>query len=86
MCLIPYILIFPYMLPKNLVMQGKAARDVCRQMAAVQKDSLLDLYYDRNRIALSQSAALQQRQRQLSNQVLYLLSRDFIDSWRRFIR
>jgi len=74
------------MLPKNLVMQGKAARDVYRQMATVQKDSLLDLYYDRNRIALSQSAALQQRQRQLSNQVLHLVSRDFIDSWRRFIR
>jgi len=80
------MLIFPYTLPKNLVMQGKAARDVYRQMAAVQKDSLLDLYYDRNRIALSQSAALQQRQRQLSNQVLYLVPRDFVDSWRKFIR
>lgn len=67
-------------------MQGKAARDVYRQMAAVQKDSLLDLYYDRNRMVLSQPAALQQRQRQLSNQVFHLVSRDFIDSWRRFIR
>ncbi|GFG35467.1 hypothetical protein Cfor_09123, partial [Coptotermes formosanus] len=71
---------------QNLVMQGKAARDVCRQMATLQKESLLDLYYDRNRIPLSNSAALQQRQRQLSNQVLHLVSRDFIDSWRRFIR
>lgn len=67
-------------------MQGKAARDVYRQMAAVQKDSLLDLYYDRNRVPLSNSAALQQRQRQLSNQILHLVSRDFIDIWRRFIR
>ncbi|PNF30007.1 hypothetical protein B7P43_G06214 [Cryptotermes secundus] len=70
---------------QNLVTQGKAARDVYRQTAALQKDSLLDLYYDRNRVPLGNSASLQ-RQKQFPNQVLHLVSRDFIDVWRRFLR
>ncbi|XP_023711223.1 ubiquitin carboxyl-terminal hydrolase 48 isoform X4 [Cryptotermes secundus] len=69
---------------QNLVTQGKAARDVYRQTAALQKDSLLDLYYDRNRVPLGNSASLQ-RQKQFPNQVLHLVSRDFIDVWRRFL-
>jgi hypothetical protein len=71
--------------PKNLVTQGKAARDVYRQTAATQKDSLLDLYYDRNRVPLGNSASLQ-RQKQFPDQVLHLVSKDFIDVWRRFVR
>ncbi|XP_069703026.1 ubiquitin carboxyl-terminal hydrolase 48-like isoform X2 [Periplaneta americana] len=70
---------------QNLATQGKAARDVYRQTAAVQKDSLMDLYYDRNRISIGTSASLQ-RQKQPINHVLHLVSREFIDSWRRFIR
>ncbi|XP_021932449.1 ubiquitin carboxyl-terminal hydrolase 48-like isoform X3 [Zootermopsis nevadensis] len=70
---------------QNLLTQGKAARDIYRQTAAIQKDSLMDLYYDRNRVSLGSPASLQ-RQKQFPNQVLHLVSRDFIDSWRKFLR
>ncbi|PSN41459.1 hypothetical protein C0J52_21695 [Blattella germanica] len=70
---------------KNLATEGKATRDMYRQTAALQKENLTDLYYDRNRVSFGCSPTIQ-KQKQPQDQTFHLVSKEFINCWRRFIR
>ena len=76
---------FLFALFKNLATEGKATRDMYRQTAILQKEKLLDLYFDRNRVSFSSQPSIQ-KQKQPQDQVFHLVSREFINSWRRFIK
>ncbi|KAJ9575791.1 hypothetical protein L9F63_007332, partial [Diploptera punctata] len=69
---------------QDLATEGKAARDMHRQAAVLQKEKLQDLYFDRNRMTFSCLSSIQ-KQKQPQDQVFHLVSREFINSWRRFI-